>query len=483
MRFGVKGWLCLGLLFMTMWVLGGGALAASRIDDPLLRVLVRKGVLTEEEALEIKREAELEAQREKEALAEAAAEKVKKEGLVLPKGLKGIKLGTLTYIDYSNGYGPFDSGKEEGKSYFAITRAYFNFKKKITPWLSFRLTPDIHSGNKDDYDLRIKYAYAEFKFPDLGVLTDLKMEVGQGHMPWLDFEQSINPYRMQGTMAREFFGTFNSADRGISLGGYFGGKLDKSYVKSLTAHYPIFNRYIGKYGSFWLSYLNGPGYSSKETNENKGLEGRITIRPFGTHISGTFPLAGLQLSYFFIRAKGAEKAESHPFRKPEYPDYNVDLFMLSYQHPWFVVTLQYSTSDGNNKGKWVVDTNGDGSGDQELETRCWSVFADVTLPILNEKLHLFGRYDRFDPNDGDDFYDKKGNRISDSNDEAEHYMVGLAYYLTGKNILMLNFEWIDYDRNFRGGKKDQFTKWGNYDPSGYPLEDGFRVQTVLQISL
>ncbi|OAQ20211.1 hypothetical protein [Thermosulfurimonas dismutans] len=481
MRFGSNGWLVFGLMFIAMLVLGAGAFAASRIDDPLLRVLVRKGILTEEEALEIKREAELEAQKENEAIAKAAADKVKKEGLVLPKGLKGVKLGTLTYIDYSNGYGPFDSGKEEGQSYFAITRAYFNFKKKITPWLSFRFTPDLHGGNADDYDLRIKYAYAEFKLPNLGFFTDLKMEVGQGHFPWLDFEEHMNPYRMQGTMAREFFGTFNSADRGISLAGYLGGKLDKSYVNRLTVHYPVFDHYAGKYGSFWFSYMNGSGYHGRETNENKGFEGRITLRPFGTRTSGSFPLAGLQFSYFFIRAKGGDKADLNPFRKPEYPDYNVDLLMLSYQHPWFVIALQYSTSEGNSAGSWVVDTDGDGIGDEELETRCWSLFADVTLPIFNERLHLFGRYDRFDPNDGDDFYD--GTRwVSDSNDEAEHYMVGLAYYLTGKNILMLNFEWLNYARNFRNSS-DQFTKWGKYDPSGNDrLDDGFRVQTVLQIS-
>ncbi len=471
-------WLVVFLVMAVLLVFGVSS-ARAEIDDPLLRVLVKKGILTEEEALEIKREAEAEASKEKEEVAQAAAEKIKKEELALPKGLQGVKFGTLTYLDYSNGYGPFDGGKEQGKSYFSVTRAYFNFKKKITPWLSFRFTPDLHGGNGDDYDLRIKYAYAQFRLPNFGFLTDLKMEFGQGHFPWLDFEEHINPYRMQGTMAREFFGTFNSADRGVSIAGNLGGKLEKAYVKQLTTHYPIYNHYIGKYGTFWISYMNGSGYHSREVNQNKAFEGRITLRPFGTHTTGALPLAGLQFSYFFIRGEGAKG--DGPFRMPEDPDYNVDLFQVSYQHPWFVFYVQYSTSEGNNAGKWVVDTNGDGVGDTELETECWSVFADVVLPVFNEKLHLFGRYDHFDPNDGERFWD--GTQwVSDSGDEADHYMVGLAYYLTGKNILMLNFEWIDYDRNFRNSS-DQYTKWGKYDPSGNDnLEDGFRVQTVLQIS-
>jgi len=481
MKYRGKVGLFLGLMLMVALVFGGRALASPQIDDPLLRVLVRKGILTEEEALEIKREAELEAQKEKKEIAKAAAEEVKKEGLALPKALKGVKFGTLTYLDYSNGYGPFDGGKEDGKSYFSITRAYFNFKKKITPWLSFRFTPDIHEGNLGSYDLRIKYAYAQFNLPDMGFFTNLKVEFGQRHFPWLDFEEHINPYRMQSNMAREWFGTFNSADRGVSLAGNFGGKLDKDYIKQLTTHYPIYNHYAGKYGSFWFSYMNGSGYHGHEANENKGLEGRITIRPFGTYTSGMFPLAGLQLSYFFIRGEGNAKDDNNPFRMSEDPDYNVDLFMLSYQHPWFVFYVEYSTSDGNNSGKWVVDTNGDGIGDEELTTKCWSVFADVVLPIFNEKLHIFGRYDNFDPNDDDSFWDGK-KWVSDSNDQAEHYVVGLAYYLTGKNILMLDFEWMNYDRNFRN-KTDQFKGWGKYDPSGYDnLDDGFRVQTVLQIS-
>lgn len=454
---------------MVFWLGFWGCLQGSlraEVKDPLLKVLVRKGLLTEQEALEIKKEAELEAKKEKERIASEVKTRIEAEGEKIPKGLKGVKLGTLTYLDYSSGYGPFSQdGSKDSTNYFSVTRAYFNFEKKITPWFSFRFTPDIHSGNGDDYDLKIKYAYAKFKLPSVGPFTGLFIEAGQGHFPWLDFQEHINPYRMQGPMPREFFGTFNSADRGISLAGNIGGKLDSHFIEKLSAHYPTFDHYVGKYGTFWLSVMNGAGYHSKEVNQNKGVEGRITLRPFGNSTTGMLPLAGLQASYLFIIGEGNDENSLGGSA----PDYLVNLFMLSYQHPWFVLTAEYSTSRGNNSGSWVV-TRADGH-IEELDTVCYSVFGDVTLPIFSEKLHVTGRFDWFDP-------DKEG-----VNDIARHYMMGLAYYLTGKNIILLNAEWMDYDRNFRIKPTLDFGKWGKYNPNGVgDLEDGFRIQTTFQVS-
>ncbi len=449
--------------FLTLFYVIPQNSRATEIKDPLLRVLVRKGILTEKEAIEIKKEAELEAKKEKEEIKKEVAATA---STTVPKGLRGIKIGTLTYLDYSAGYGPFSSnGGRDSTNYFSITRGYINIEKSLTPWLSFRFTPDIHGSNNDDYDLRVKYAYAKFKLPSVGLLTDLFIEAGQGHFPWLDFQEHINPYRMQGTMPREFFGTFNSADRGVSIAGYLGGKLEKEYVDSLSIHYPTFDHYIGKYGSFWLSVMNGSGYHNREVNQDKCIEGRITLRPFGNMVNGTLPLAGLQASYFFIIGEG----NKNDIVDGDAPDYEVNLFMLSYQHPWFVITGEYSTSRGNNSGSWVVQKM-DG-GYRELDTTCYSIFGDVTLPLMDEKLHIMGRADWFDPDD------------EGTSDMARHWMVGLAYYLTGKNFILLNAEWMDYSKNYRLKPSLDFGKWGKYDPNGVNnLDNGFRIQTTLQVA-
>jgi len=454
------------LLFVFLFFFSAIGLCYSP-NDPLLRVLVRKGILTEDEAREIAAEANREREKEISQVVKEATVRVKEEIPALPKALKGVKLGTLTYVDFSWG-----REKDEDKSAFEITRGYLNFKKKVNSWLSFRLTPDLHRDRDENLNVRIKYAYAQFKIPSFAFLTDIKSEVGQGHFPWLDFQEHINPYRCQGTMPRERAGTFNSADMGVGIMGYFGGKLPGEYVKELSRHYPVFNHYVGKYGSWHFGVYNGAGYHNKEHNSNKALEGRITLRPFGGWDS---PLRGLQLSYFFIRGEGNKTAGevlgarlTDPSRRDEYPDYDVDLFMLSFQHPWFVATFEYSTSSGNNSGKWVRP-DGDA-----LDTELWSVFADVTLPLLQEKLHVFFRYDWFDIDDDDVWTNGKGD------DQYQLYMMGLAYQLYKKNMILLTSEWVDYDKNFVAGRWGKPT--GGLPRLGANSKDDFRIQTILQIA-
>ena len=458
------------VLCMVWTFLLSASPAWSRVDHPLLKILVRKGILTEEEAEEVLRELAQEQAKEKEAtkreIVHEAVETAKKEAT--PKVLKHVKLGTLTYVDFS-------AGREGGEdaSRFEITRGYLNFKAQITPWLSFRLTPDVHREDGGDLNVRIKYAYAGLKLPDAGpYLTNMKAEIGQGHFPWLDFEEHINPYRCQGTMPRERAGTFNSADVGLGVMGYFGGKLPENYVKELSRHYPVFEHYAGKFGSWHLGIYNGAGYHAKERNSNKALEGRFTFRPFGNWDSS---LRGLQFSYFFIRGEGNREAGdtlgdllTDPSRADEYPEYDVDLFMVSFQHPWFVITAQYSTSSGNNKGSWVRP---DG---RALDTELWSIFGDVTLPVFQEKLHFFARYDWFDPDEDDVWTQGEGD------DEYRLYMFGFAYQLYKKNLFLIAAEWTDYEKNSGGGK------WGK--PGGaLPRlnarpKDDFRFQSVLQIA-
>ncbi len=420
--------LCLGL-----WQ-GAVVQAASSVEE-LLKVLTQKGVLTEDEAQEIAREA-------------------KQEGKTLSV-LKGLKIGTLTYLDYSVGRSHGSS-----KSEFSVTRSYFDVKKAITPWFSFRFTPDVTRKSDGDISLRVKYVYAQFKIPSAGFLTDIKTEIGQGHFPWLDFQEHVNPYRCQGTMPRERAGTFNSADMGIGIMGNFGGKLPKAYVAELSRHYPVFSHYTGLYGSWHLGIYNGAGYHASEANNNKPIEGRITIRPFGAMDSY---LRGLQLSYFFIRGKGNLATDP--------PDFDVDLFMVSFQHPWFVITAEYSTSKGNNSGSWVVPgTN------RALKTRLYSVFGDVTLPVLEEKLHAFARYDRFDPDTKNWLTNGQGK------DNYSLYMAGLAYQIYKKNLFLITYEKTDYQENLDAGK------WGH--PYGGPSsisiganpKDDYRLQAVLQIA-
>ena len=93
------------ILFMvTMLLTGIGSYGISEAldtagQDPLIDILIKKGILTKEEAADIKKEAEaLEKQSQKEIVKE-----IKDKELAVPKALTGLKVGMLAYLDYSNG--------------------------------------------------------------------------------------------------------------------------------------------------------------------------------------------------------------------------------------------------------------------------------------------------------------------------------------------------------------------------------------------
>ena len=412
------------LLIVTIYLVGIGSYGVSQAQakqDPLIDKLIKKGVLTEEEAAEIKQ---------------------KDKGSELPKGLRGVKVGALWYLDYSNGDAPESGDDSSSYNQFRVTRGYLTVKKELFPWFHTRITVDTHQDDTGDYKNRLKYIYAEFRPPDAGLFTDMKSEIGLGHIPWLDFEEHINPYRCQGTMAIERAGVFNSADAGVSLHGYFGGVLEDAEEKT-GSHY-----YSGHYGSWHVGVYNGSGYHASEKNNNKALEGRFTLRP----LSDLVP--GLQLSYFGIYGEGNDEDNA----AGTWPDYVVNMGMLSYENPWVILTGQYFTTEGNAKGTWVDATG------EALETAGYSFFGNLKLPVLDRKLSLFGRYDHFDQDDDG----KIGN-------DADYEMVigGLVYDIYHGNLLMLSYETTDYGDD--AGKK------GKMPVAGNRLGDDQKVQAVLQI--
>ncbi len=413
-------------------------------QDILLKILVKKGILTREEAEAINVEARKKEKIRDKKQKETLVKEIKDKGLAVPYALKGLEFDLLGYVDYSIGKSPGPGGNEKDYNRFSLTRGYLTVKKEITPWIHTRMTFDIHRDSTGDYKERLKYLYAELRPPDLVFFTSMKAEIGQGHIPWLDFEEHVNPYRCQGTMAIERAGVFNSADVGISLRGYFGGTLENAKKRTGNHHYD------GRYGSWHFGIYNGPGYHTGERNNNKVLEGRLTIRPMPHFIPG------LQLSYLGLYGEGNKKATNN-----NYPDYKVNLLMLSYQNPMFIFTSQYFKTKGNAKGSWV-NANGNA-----LDTIGYSFFADYRLPVVlfsQKRLHLFGRYDHFDQDNDDDIA---------KDTDYEMFLFGLACEIYKENMLILDFEKTDYGH-------DANTKH-NVPIAGNNLGDDYRTQVVLQV--
>ena len=405
-----------------------GAAAKETAYDALLEKLHQKNVLTDEEYQELKQEGQKSG---------GDAERDKKIDKLI-EHLGSLEIGTLSYVDFSGGK------HNDGDSYnrFAITRGYLNVKWKLNPWLGFRVTPDVHLDDTGDFKLRLKYLYAELRPPDLSFFTDMKSEIGMGHMPWLDLEEHINPYRVQGTMFLERAGIFNSSDVGVSLQGFFGGQLDSDYQDKVSHAYP------GRWGSWHVGVYNGGGYHAGEENKNKVPEWRISLRPLPDLVPG------LQLHYFGLYGRGNDEYFG------EAPHYQVHLAMLSYQNEWITFTGQYARTRGNNSGSLVVPGS-----DDALWGEGYSFFFNTKLPLLERKLAAFARYDHFDP-------DTK-NWVTSGDDSYQLVNTGVSWSFFRHWMVLLAYERIMFGDN-NGGV-------GAVPVANLDLADDWRVQTALQI--
>ena len=399
-----------------------GTSMAADITNPILKKLVEKGILTKEEAIAVLDEMNKETVRNDQQVEEKIEKKItettsteSKDIEKVVNALKGFKFGLLWYLSYQNG----EENNGTNFSRFAIKRGYLTVQKEFMPWFSARMTTDVtqvkdeakDSNGKvyNNYDgsiaVRIKYAYGQFNLPDIAFLTKPFIEVGVVHMPWLDYEEHVNWYRCQDTMFIERNDTFNSADIGVTFVSLLGGTMPEDYQKKVNKYYP------GHYGSMSLGIYNGGGYHAAEKNENKVLEGRLTIRPLPDIIPG------LQFSYFGTTGNG---------NKDTKPDWRTNLGFVSFEHEYVVLTGQYYWGKGNQKGADENDKDG------------YSFFAEVKP---HKKFSIIGRYDRFDPNTDAD------------NDDNSRYIIGAAYHLDKqhKNMIVLDYDTVNYEQS---GKKD-----------------------------
>jgi hypothetical protein len=153
-------------------------------------------------------------------------------------------------------------------------------------------------------------------------------------------------------------------------------------------------------------------------NEDKSVQGRLTLRPLPDVIPG-FQLSGLA-----IIGEGNQAGEPD-----EIPDLQVYNLMASYQFPKGTVTAQYVTGEGNQKGSWY-----------ELD--------DTSLAQEYDGFSLFGEY-KVGPHwrliaGYDDF-----NRTPVEQDLSfTRIHGGVGYDFGGANILLLDFDqrsWDDAD--------------------------------------
>src|SRR5256886_2362848 len=145
---------------------------------------------------------------------------------------------------------------------FSIQRAYVNVIGRFAGGVLTRVTADIlpapSAVSATQTVVRLKYAYAAWT-PTGSALT---YKLGLLHTPWLDWEEALWDYRMQGTMALDRNGDATAAD--------FGAGIDGKWKDGLV--------------NGQVTVVNGEGYSGSGPagDKRKDVQARVSVRLLDT---------------------------------------------------------------------------------------------------------------------------------------------------------------------------------------------------------
>lgn len=295
-----------------------------------------------------------------------------------------VAVGVLSYLQYGA-----ELKNRDGFNAFDMTRGYINITGDLAKNIKFRITPDIRrvsdSSLSGSLVFRIKYGFLEFD--NLTPRSWLRFGVHQ--TPWLDFEESINRYRVQGQMFAEREGVIpGSGDFGV---GYL-------------------TRFAGDYGEIQAGVYNGEGFTRGEANKAKSLQGRVTVRPLPKS-----PIAkGFRISGFYnLGWYDTGQPRRH------------GIVMGSFEHPRFVGTAQWLTATEKPVRTATRDTDRKG----------YSAFAEVRQGMQGWAGIV--RLDHFDPD------------TEVASDVTNRTIAGVAYWLKWDKVrlgLVINDENVSYGR-------------------------------------
>jgi len=317
-------------------------------------------------------------------------------------GWNGISVSGQWFLAHQNEW----SGTDYSNQFF-LRRGYVTFSKKFNDAISVRFTQDIttdrEGSDAGNIEMRLKYLYIKVSpgFQPIPWLSHTYLEFGMVHRPWLDFEEKINRYRLQGTMYGERSGLLNSADFGVTWVGLLGGKIDSSFQRDVNSAYP------GKYGSVALGVYNGGGYHALEMNNNKTVEARLSLRPF----PGRIP--GLQFSYSLASGKG---------NLPENPAWVMHLGAMTFSSARFRAVAQAVKGKGNSFGTYV---------DEAFRALPMEGFALFGEWMLRKDLSVIGRYDRLNV------------EASSESDPLSHTIGGICYHFMSGQKVMVDLDLVD----------------------------------------
>jgi hypothetical protein len=290
-----------------------------------------------------------------------------------------ISVGGTGYAQFS--FHPTDTAKFTNN--FEVTRAYINVRARLADGVTARITPDVFRVTDGSLGYRLKYAFVTYT-PDQSPLT---FKFGMVNTPYVEWEEELWDYRMQGTIAVDRAGYLSSSDIGLLVDGSWGG--DKVTMSA--------------------GVINGENYNRALGDKRKDLTGRVSVRLMPSSDSGRS--GGLRLTGYGHYGKPTGGGTRQRY-----------LGVLS----WRSRTLTLAGVAAATKDSALTDPVTPGR-----DGRVLSAFGVVRVPP-SRKLQFIGRVDSVDPDtDADD-------------DRQTRFIVGVGFQLTPNLRLLADLDKVSY---------------------------------------
>jgi hypothetical protein len=423
---------CFGLLF---------ALPLRAQDDPLVDVLVKKGVITEDEAKSLRES--------KKPVRDALADLLKQKGVITEEDAAKVQAAPKPAdkpAEARKDEGPFywKSGEAEAKlsgwahlwytgteddednadtpDTFAVRRARLTLSGTLVPWNEFYIQYDLRTNALMD---------ARFTFKDMPVLKDtflapLCVSAGQYKIPF-----SYIHVAGGGTSS-----DFIRDPYIIDAANYNGGNLNLLTIANREMGVMLHGKSFEKKNLEWnLGIFNGNGINANDTNDQKDVLLSATVWPWkgdDTALAGLGFGGGMMLGH-------QERVNNPLYCTPGAATAAVGLGTATGQmgqdRERYAATILYSYKDFFARAEWFYQSYerfewlaGERDDRVGIVTSNWYVDAGYKfIPELQGVL----RYQQYSPSQV----------IED--DDVDCLTIGLNWFVNKYSKLMFNYNWID----------------------------------------
>lgn len=281
-----------------------------------------------------------------------------------------------------------DKGPSKSQNKFEVERAYLTFRMAAGDRASVRITADVFQQSTTPNDafykgwvIRAKYAYLQY---DLIKRASWNANIRGGllHNVVIDHMESFWPRWISLTPV-ERAGFFSSSDAGVAT------------LWTLP----------NNFGEFYATIVNGPGYTSRETDRFKDYAARLSITPLSgsaKKVIKTLTLTGWTYVGAIASSFAAGGAGQIGPVGSSLPRTRAGVF-LGLRDPRLSAGAEWdATKDARENG---ANTAGSPRAEIDSTGRLFSGFATIKpFQLLNNKstlpLGFIGRWDRFKPNTG-----------------------------------------------------------------------------------